>query len=194
MERMNRIRLPFLTVSLLASLACAGHAADTAAPSSDSSEKKIMVVETTAGTIEIELKPSIAPKAVENFTGLAEKGYYDGTVFHRVIPNFMIQGGDPTATGMGGESIWGEDFEDEFSPDARFDKPGLLAMADRGPKTNGSQFFITVAPTPHLNDRHTIFGEVKSGYDVVQKIATTPTGAGDRPVSDQKIIRMSLKK
>jgi len=105
----------------------------------------------------------------------------------------MIQGGDPTGTGMGGESIWGGTFEDEFSPAVSFDKPGILAMANAGPNTNGSQFFITTVPTPWLNLRHTIFGEVISGYDVVGKIENTTTDESDKPLSPQKIIRAYLK-
>ena len=178
-------RIPSFTFLALL-LSCAASGAAPAAP--------IVVVETSAGTFELRLFPEIAPKACENMTRLAQKGYYDGTIFHRVIDGFMIQGGDPTGTGTGGKSIWGERFEDEFSNKARFDKPGILAMANAGPGTNGSQFFITLAPTPHLNNRHTIFGEVASGYDVVQKIGKTTTNEGDRPSSDQKIIRMYLKK
>jgi len=154
----------------------------------------IVVLETNQGVIEVKLRPEIAPKACENFVGLAEKGYYNGIIFHRVIKNFMIQGGDPTGTGMGGESIWGKPFTDEVSPDAGFDKPGILAMANAGPNTNGSQFFITTAKTPWLNMRHTIFGEVVSGYDAVQKIESKATGANDKPVQEQKIIRAYLKK
>ena len=154
----------------------------------------VVVVETSAGTIELNLYSDIAPKACENMTRLAEKGYYNGTIFHRVIDGFMIQGGDPTGTGTGGKSIWRESFEDEFSKKARFDKAGLVAMANAGPGTNGSQFFITLAPTPHLNDHHTIFGEVVAGYDVVQKIGRTPVDGDDRPVTEQKILRMYLKK
>ena len=105
----------------------------------------------------------------------------------------MIQGGDPTGTGRGGESIWGTPFEDEVNPDVKFDSAGLLAMANRGPSTNGSQFFITVAPVPRLNMHYTIFGEVMSGYDVVQRIENAPVGPGDRPERDQKIIRAYLK-
>jgi peptidylprolyl isomerase len=105
----------------------------------------------------------------------------------------MLQGGDPTGTGSGGTSLWGKDFADEFSPDLTFDKPGILAMANRGPGTNGSQFFITTVPTTWLNGHHTIFGEVTAGYDVVSKIESTPTGSGDRPVQDQTIIKAYLK-
>ena len=153
----------------------------------------IMVLETNQGNIEIKLKTDIAPKACENFAKLAEKGYYNGLIFHRVIKGFMIQGGDPTGTGSGGESIWGSPFEDEVTPVAKFDAPGILAMANAGPNTNGSQFFITCAATPWLNMRHTIFGEVISGLDVVQKIENTSVGANDRPISDQKILRIYYK-
>jgi peptidylprolyl isomerase len=154
----------------------------------------IVVFETNQGKIEIKLMIQIAPKACENFTKLAEKGYYNGLIFHRVIKNFMIQGGDPTGTGMAGESIWGKPFEDEVNPGITFDKAGMLAMANAGPNTNGSQFFITTAKTPWLNMRHTIFGEVISGYDVVQKIENTATDSSDRPISEQKIIKAYLKK
>ncbi|MEI8300148.1 MAG: peptidylprolyl isomerase [Chlamydiota bacterium] len=153
----------------------------------------IIVMETTEGTIEITLKPQIAPKACENFIKLAEKKYYDGIIFHRVIKQFMIQGGDPKGTGTGGESIWGHSFEDEFSPSVVFDKPGILAMANAGPHTNGSQFFITTAATPWLNQRHTIFGEVTKGYDIVKKIEATETDRMDRPKKEQKIIKMFVK-
>ena len=140
---------------------------------------------TSAGDIVVKLLPEKAPKTVENFVGLAEgtrewsdprsgakvkRPLYDGTVFHRVIPEFMIQGGDPLGTGTGGP---GYRFADEIGPDNRFDRPGLLAMANAGPNTNGSQFFITEVPTPHLNRGHTIFGEVVKGGELVAKIART---------------------
>jgi peptidylprolyl isomerase len=156
-------------------------------------EDTIMVIETNQGSIEIKLRPDIAPNACENFSKLAEKGYYNGLIFHRVIKGFMIQGGDPTGTGSGGTSIWGRPFEDEVTPAVKFDGPGILAMANAGPNTNGSQFFITCAKTPWLNMRHTIFGEVVSGLDVVQKIENTPVGANDRPTTDQKILRIYYK-
>lgn len=155
--------------------------------------KNIVVLETNQGNIEIKLLPEIAPKACENFMKLAEKGYYNGLIFHRVIKGFMIQGGDPTGTGAGGQSIWGDSFEDELTPQVKFDSAGILAMANAGPDTNGSQFFITCAPTPWLNMRHTIFGEVVAGLDVVQKIENTTVGANDRPVAQQKIIKAYLK-
>lgn len=151
-----------------------------------------VVFETTLGTIEIKLFSDVAPKTCENFTKLTEKQYYDGISFHRVIKSFMIQGGDPTGTGAGGESIWGKPFEDECSSELVFDKPGLLAMANRGPNTNGSQFFITTAATPWLHMKHTIFGEVSKGYDIVQKIEQTQT-IQDRPVEEVKILKAYTK-
>ena len=154
----------------------------------------VVVLETNQGNIEIKLNPSVAPKACENFVGLVNKGYYNGIIFHRVIKGFMVQGGDPTGTGSGGESLWGKDFEDEVTPSVSFDKAGLLAMANRGPSTNGSQFFITTVPTPHLNMMHTIFGEVVSGMEVVTAIENSQVGPGDRPVVDQKIIKAYVKK
>ena len=156
--------------------------------------EQTVVLETNQGIIEIKLMQYVAPKACENFIGLIERGYYDGIIFHRVIKGFMIQGGDPTGTGRGGKSIWGKPFKDEVHKEVGFDKPGLLAMANAGPKTNGSQFFITVIKTPWLNMRHTIFGEVISGYDVVEKIENTPTGQANKPTAEQKIIKAYLKK
>ncbi|MBI4982967.1 MAG: peptidylprolyl isomerase [Candidatus Omnitrophica bacterium] len=156
-------------------------------------DNKIVVLETTQGNIEIKLMPQVAPKACENFTKLVEKGYYNGIIFHRVIKDFMIQGGDPTGTGRGGESVWGKPFEDEVNVNVKFDKPGLLAMANAGPSTNGSQFFITTVPTPWLNMKHTIFGEVVGGYDVVQKIENIEVGMNDKPTKEQKIIKAYLK-
>jgi peptidyl-prolyl cis-trans isomerase A (cyclophilin A) len=158
---------------------------------------------TTQGTVTIRLFPDHAPKTVRNFVELAEGGrewtdprtravtkekLYDGTIFHRVIPGFMIQGGDPLGTGTGGP---GYQFGDEIHPDLRFDKPYLLAMANAGPGTNGSQFFITVGPTPWLNGKHTIFGEVIGGADVVDKISSVQTAPGDRPVTD--VVLQSVK-
>lgn len=127
-----------------------------------------VIFHTDKGDIEATLFPAVAPVTVANFLNLARKGYYDGITFHRVIADFMIQGGDPTATGSGGPNYT---FEDEFSDKVRFDKAGVIAMANAGPKTNGSQFFITHRPTPHLNDKHTIFGQVTKGQDVVNAIA-----------------------
>ena len=157
-------------------------------------KKPIVEIETNQGTIEVALRPDIAPKATENFLKHAKDGYYNGVIFHRVIKNFMIQGGDPEGTGRGGKSIWGTPFEDEVSDTVKFDKPGILAMANAGPKTNGSQFFITTAPTPWLNKKHTIFGEVVKGYDVVQKIESVKATPGNnKPIEDVKIIKMTVK-
>lgn len=155
--------------------------------------EEIVVLETNQGNIEVRLMPDIAPKTCENFIKLAAKGYYDGIIFHRVIKGFMIQGGDPTGTGRGGESIWGSPFEDEVNNLVSFNKPGILAMANSGPNTNGSQFFITTAATPWLDMKHTIFGEVVSGYDVVQKIENTAVDSSDKPASEQKIIKAYVK-
>ena len=153
----------------------------------------VVVLETNQGVIEIELFTRIAPKACENFVGLVKKGYYDGTIFHKLIKNLMIQGGDPTGTGRGGASIWGKPFRDEVSSGIKFDRRGLVAMASTGPDTNGSQFFITTAEARLFNMKHTIFGEVVSGYDVVRKIENTPTDSADRPLVEQKIIKVYLK-
>jgi peptidyl-prolyl cis-trans isomerase A (cyclophilin A) len=161
---------------------------------------------TTQGTVTVRLFPDHAPKTVRNFVELAEGGrewtdprtgavtkekLYDGTIFHRVISGFMIQGGDPLGTGTGGP---GYQFGDEIHPDLRFDKPYLLAMANAGPGTNGSQFFITVGPTPWLNGRHTIFGEVIGGADVVDKISHVQTAPGDRPVTDVVLQSVTIQR
>ena len=168
-------------------------------------EDTVAVLNTSLGTIEVTLFPNHAPKTVKNFVELAQgtrewtdprtgkteaKKLYDGTVFHRVISGFMIQGGDPLGSGRGGP---GYRFDDEFHPELSFNKPYLLAMANAPPGTNGSQFFITVGLTPHLNRKHTIFGEVTKGTDVVDKIATTPTGREDRPVTDVVIESVTIE-
>jgi peptidylprolyl isomerase len=158
-----------------------------------SKKRPVIVFDTTQGSFEVALMPDVAPKTVENFLGLIGKNYYNGIIFHRVIKEFMLQGGDPTGTGRGGESIWGRPFEDEVHSNVKFDRPGLLAMANSGPGTNGSQFFITTISTPWLNMKHTIFGEVVKGYDVVQKIEKIETGPGDRPVVPQKILKITVK-
>jgi peptidylprolyl isomerase len=152
-----------------------------------------VIFETTSGNIELKLFEDIAPKTTENFKKLVEKGYYNGVIFHRVIKNFMIQGGDPTGTGRGGESIWGKPFEDEFKAGIVFDKPMLLAMANRGRNTNGSQFFITTKPTPWLNGYHTIFGEVVSGQESVSKIENQKVDRANKPIDEQKIIKAYIK-
>ncbi len=178
----------------------------------------IVTMHTSMGDIAIRMFPDKAPKACENFIGHAKEGYYDGLTFHRVIDGFMIQGGDPTGTGCGGESIWGREFEDEFDIELR-NYRGALSMANAGPDTNGSQFFIvqakevpmsligqmrkledrgfpaavtenysTVGGTPHLDFRHTVFGQVYDGMDVVDAIAAVETGAADKPVEPVVIL------
>jgi peptidyl-prolyl cis-trans isomerase A (cyclophilin A) len=161
---------------------------------------------TSEGNFTIRLFDQEAPKTVENFVGLAEgtkqwsdprtnqkvqKPYYDGTIFHRVIDGFMIQGGDPLGQGIGGP---GYNFADEFHPKLRHNKAGTLSMANRGPNTNGGQFFITLAPTPHLDDRHAVFGEVVDGMDVVSKIGKTSIGNRDRPLKDIVIETVTIER
>lgn len=185
--------------------------------------EKIAVMKTNMGDIKIRLFPEIAPKAVENFIGHAENGYYDGLIFHRVIKDFMIQGGDPTGTGRGGESIYGHSFEDEFDLSAR-NYRGALSMANAGPNTNGSQFFIVqaknvdeglisqmleledrgfpaevtenykkVGGTPWLDFKHTVFGQVFEGMDVVDAIAAAKVGFQDKPVDDVIIEKITFE-
>lgn len=181
-------------------------------------EGPVAVLETTKGTVKIQLFPAQAPKTVENFVGLIEKGYYEGIIFHRVISDFMIQGGDPTGTGMGGESLWGDSFEDEFA-DEVFNLRGALSMANAGPNTNGSQFFIVQASrvpanmlrqlkglvpdevvsaygeqggTPWLDKRHTVFGHVIEGMDVVDDMAKVRVNYADKPLEDIKIIKATI--
>lgn len=181
-------------------------------------DKKV-IMKTNKGDITIRLFPDMAPKTVENFLGLAESGYYDGIIFHRVIDNFMIQGGDPTGTGMGGSSIWGDSFEDEFSMNL-FNLNGALSMANAGPNTNGSQFFIVTAKevpmtmlaqleaggwpkeiveayaanggTPWLDQKHTVFGQVEAGMDTVYTIEGVKKGAQDKPVEDVVIESITI--
>lgn len=183
--------------------------------------EKLVEMETSMGKIKIKLFPKYAPKAVENFVKHSEEGYYDGLIFHRVIKDFMIQGGDPSGNGTGGESIWGKPFEDEFSNNL-FNLRGALSMANAGANTNGSQFFIVQSPsvdpsmkeeldkagypkeiidaygknggTPWLDHRHTVFGQVIEGMDIVDKIAATPVGAQDKPEKDVTIKNIKIVK
>ncbi|MFE9242709.1 peptidylprolyl isomerase [Nocardiopsis sp. NPDC006938] len=220
---MNRLTLPvaiLASTALLATAACQNEPESTEAPESPANTESTEPTEPTAtdvavpdvdgatlhtseGDVEVELFASEAPLTVTNFVELAEGDgpenprtgdaeFYDGTVFHRVIDGFMIQGGDPEGTGRGGP---GYKFEDEFSSGRGFDEPGLLAMANSGPNTNGSQFFITVAPTPHLNGLHTIFGKVadEESMAVVEAISVVPTDGGDRPNSDVVLESVTIK-
>lgn len=154
------------------------------------------IFDTTEGTFKARLFSDRAPKTVENFVSLAEGGktgkpFYDGLIFHRVIPDFMIQGGCPEGTGRGGP---GYKFADEFHPELKHAKPGILSMANAGPNSNGSQFFVTVAPTPWLDNKHSVFGEVVEGYDVVKKISAVPRGAQDRPKKDVQIRSLKIER
>jgi peptidyl-prolyl cis-trans isomerase A (cyclophilin A) len=198
--KVGRIGLLFVVA------ACAGmssFAADKKKAPTAKKESRV-VIQTTLGDIQLKLFPERAPKTVENFLGLAtgkkewthpstgkksKTPLYSGTVFHRVIPNFMIQGGDPAGNGTGGP---GYQFEDETSGSDRFDKPGILAMANAGPNTNGSQFFITLKPTPWLNGRHTIFGEVISGQEIVEKIGAVERDEMDRPKKEVRIKKIRV--
>jgi peptidyl-prolyl cis-trans isomerase A (cyclophilin A) len=162
--------------------------------------------ETTLGNFTVELFDAKAPKTVANFVGLAEgskewkhpktgerhkKPFYDGIIFHRVISGFVLQGGDPLGQGYGGP---GYQFEDEFHADLRHDKAGVLSMANAGPNTNGSQFFVTLAPTPHLDRRHSVFGKVVAGLDVVEQIGRVPTDAQDRPITPVVMNKVTIER
>lgn len=156
--------------------------------------EQIVVMETSEGTIKIRLFPEYAPKTVENFVGLIEKKYYDGITFHRVIPDFMIQGGDPEGSGRGGESLWGGKFEDEFSPNLS-NLRGALSMANAGPNTNGSQFFIVQKEggTDWLDNRHSVFGQVFEGMDVVDTIANADSDPSDKPLKDILMTKVTVE-
>jgi cyclophilin family peptidyl-prolyl cis-trans isomerase len=146
-------------------------------------------IQTNLGTFTVELFEDRAPATTKNFVDLAKKGFYDGVVFHRVIKGFMIQGGDPTGTGRGGP---GYTITDEFHSELRHDAPGILSMANAGPNTGGSQFFVTLDATPWLNDRHAVFGRVTEGMEVVENIGQVETGAQDRPREDVVISQITI--
>ena len=145
------------------------------------------------GEVVIELYWKHAPNTCRNFAELARRGYYDGTRFHRIIADFMVQGGDPTGSGRGGTSIYGNKFDDEIHPELKHTGAGILSMANSGKNTNGSQFFITLAPTQWLDGKHTIFGRVHSGMITVQRMGKVPTGKEDRPTEEVKIIRATAR-
>ncbi|EFX02425.1 peptidyl prolyl cis-trans isomerase [Grosmannia clavigera kw1407] len=151
-----------------------------------------VALDTSMGTVTVELYTDHAPRTCRNFATLAQRGYYDGTIFHRVIPDFMVQGGDPTGTGRGGESIYGKTFADELaatSSPLKHTGAGILSMANAGPNTNGSQFFLTLAPTPWLDGKHTIFGRVRSGLSVLRRMGQVQTGKDDRPSEPLRLVR-----
>lgn len=155
----------------------------------DSKGGNIMKLETTMGVIKIKMFTDKAPMTTKHISGLVEKGFYNGIIFHRVIDGFMLQTGDPTGTGRGGS---GTRIKDEFGPGVKHNKAGIVSMANAGPNTGDSQFFICLGPQPHLDGKHAVFGEVISGMDVVTKIGKTKTGSGDRPVEEIKIIKATM--
>jgi peptidyl-prolyl cis-trans isomerase A (cyclophilin A) len=195
----------YFTGVILVSLTFHAHAADKKQLQTKKEPKEMIAVfETTEGTFKVKLFNDKAPKTVANFVDLAEgtkvnpktnkkieKKFYDGVIFHRVIPDFMIQTGDPDGNGTGGP---GYSFEDEFAPGLKHDKPGILSMANRGPNTNGSQFFVTVKPTPWLDGKHAIFGEVIEGMDVVNKISTAPRDGMDKPKTTISIKSLKIER
>ncbi|RPA93624.1 hypothetical protein L873DRAFT_1815598 [Choiromyces venosus 120613-1] len=151
-----------------------------------------VLLETNMGQIKLELYNKHAPKTCTNFEGLVKRGYYNNCVFHRIIPDFMIQGGDPTGTGRGGSSIYGGKFEDEIHEDLKHTGAGILSMANSGKDTNGSQFFITLAPTPWLDGKHTIFGRVSEGMRIVQRMGMVKRDREDRPTEDVYIMKAQI--
>jgi len=153
---------------------------------------KEAIVRTTMGDIRIQLFPEDTPKTVENFSGHARSGYYENVIFHRVIKGFMIQTGDPRGNGTGGKSIWGGEFEDEFVKSLRHDRKFTVSMANAGPNTNGSQFFITTVPCPWLDDMHTVFGRVTKGMDVVTKIESVKVNKMDKPYEEVSILSVDI--
>ena len=174
----------FIFILILATAVIGCQQSNTGGQKSMNDTTYIAVIQTNMGTIKCELFPNVAPKAVENFVGLSDKGYYNKLIFHRVIDKFMIQGGDPNGNGTGGQSIWSGTFDDEFNENYKFDSAGVMAYANRGPNTNGSQFFITLEPTPWLNFHFTIFGKVIDGMDVVRAIGKVKTTKPyDKPVT-----------
>ncbi len=192
--------LLMLSASMLLMTGCSGSngtpaPAEKPAPNADgqkpaAAKNRVVRVETNKGVIRIEMFEDKAPITTKNFIDLVNKGYYDGVIFHRVIDGFMIQGGDPTGTGRGGP---GYNIPDEFHAELKHDGPGILSMANAGPNTGGSQFFITLGPTPHLNNRHAVFGKVIEGLDVVKAIGKTATGSGDRPLQEVAMKKVTVE-
>uniref|UniRef100_A0A0E0QMC9 Peptidyl-prolyl cis-trans isomerase n=2 Tax=Oryza TaxID=4527 RepID=A0A0E0QMC9_ORYRU len=152
-----------------------------------------VTLETSMGAFTIEMYYKHAPKTCRNFLELSRRGYYDNVIFHRIIKDFIVQGGDPTGTGRGGESIYGAKFEDEIRPELKHTGAGILSMANAGPNTNGSQFFITLAPCQSLDGKHTIFGRVSKGMEIVKRLGSVQTDKSDRPIHEVKILRTVVK-
>lgn len=182
------MKMSLLTLVILYVVLFSGFTA-TDALAASKPKRPTATFETSMGTFKIELFTDLAPKTCRNFMDLAEKKYFDSTIFHRVIDNFMIQGGDPTGTGRGGP---GYQIPDEFGPGLKHDKPGILSMANAGPNTGGSQFFVTLAATPWLDGKHAIFGQVTSGMDVVEAIGKARTNPGDKPATDVVIKKLYI--
>jgi len=184
MIRYFQVRRLLAALCVLGFSGCAGSSVEPKGFSNSlaSAEPSVPVrIQTSLGVIDVELYPSLAPKTVENFLSLVKKGYYDGQIFHRVIPEFMIQTGDPTGTGTGGP---GYEFDDEFTPELNHGQAGVLSMANAGPDTNGSQFFITVAPATWLDGKHSVFGRVTAGLDNAIEISLVERDGMDKPLQD----------
>ena len=185
------MNLRMLLLLLCLFLPLTAHAGPSDTAMKETAKPKTITMETTMGRMVLELYDDKAPITCENFRRYVREGFYDGLIFHRVIDGFMIQGGCPSGTGTGGP---GYRFDDEFDSSLRHNSAGILSMANAGPGTNGSQFFITLGSTPHLNDNHSVFGKVTEGLDVVKKIGSTKTGPGDRPVEDVVIERVTIRR
>ena len=191
----KRILVLAITAGLVLTVGCAsGNKAPVQEGASDqakaTTKNRVAKFETSKGDFKVELFEDKAPITTKNFIDLATKNFYNGVIFHRVISDFMIQGGDPTGTGTGGP---GYNIKDEFNPALKHDAPGILSMANAGPNTGGSQFFITLAPTPWLNNKHAVFGKVSEGLDVVKAIGNVKTGPGDKPVEDVVIKKITIE-
>ncbi|KAJ3681545.1 hypothetical protein LUZ60_016034 [Juncus effusus] len=159
----------------------------------DSGGPPEVTLETSMGPVTLEMYNKHAPRTCRNFVELSRRGYYDNVKFHRIIKDFIVQGGDPTGTGRGGESIYGSKFEDEINRELKHTGAGIISMANAGPNTNGSQFFITLAPCQSLDGKHTIFGRVSKGMEIVKRLGSVQTDKNDRPIHDVRILRTSVK-
>ncbi len=179
-----------ILLSLIILLGCAGSVETNVDNNGGENMNRHVLMETSMGNVEIELYEDKAPATTKNFVDLIEKGFYDGIIFHRVIDGFMIQGGDPSGDGTGGP---GYEIKDEFGPGLKHDSKGILSMANAGPNTGGSQFFITLGPTPHLDGRHAIFGKVVIGMPIIEQIGKVEVDGSDRPKEEIKMVKVSIK-